>query len=218
MSALASAVSFGGIGERIVGAVSAAPATLAIAGGTLGLHALTLLLPGAFDVLVHSDAGLANGETWRLVTAHLVHLDTAHLAPNLVGLLALGIALERGAGPGTPLVPLALAGLAITLGVVLDPSVGLYCGLSGVLNALFAALCLIGLKSGPRALWGGLLAAGLAKIGWEWGHAPLLTDTLSTGALAWPPHVASHLVGYLAGMAWGTVTLLRDAARRMAHA
>src|SRR5215813_6550864 len=43
----------------------------------------------------YDRVGLANGQLWRLVTAHLVHLGWAHLWPNLLALLLIGGLLEE---------------------------------------------------------------------------------------------------------------------------
>lgn len=204
--------------RSVAGVASAAPATLAVAATMLLAHAATARVAGAFDALVHADAALAAGEAWRLVSAHLVHLDAAHLLPNLVGLLALGLPLERRVGPRALLALLAVAGALVSLGVVLDPAVALYCGLSGALNALFAALCVLASRRTPpgsiaRLLWSALLAAGLAKIGWEWANPALLSGALAAAPTPWPPHVPSHLVGYLVGAAWGLVAARGDGLR-----
>ncbi|KIT17054.1 rhombosortase [Jannaschia aquimarina] len=188
--------------RRIAGAASAAPATVALVLTLLLVHAFTGTDRQAFDTMVHSDHGLASGEVWRLISAHLIHLDPGHLIPNVVGLVALGLPLERRIGTG-PILALALVSSgAISLGVVMDPSVDRYCGLSGVLNTFFAALCLTGIARGPRLFWTVLLTAGLAKIAWEMGHPPLMQSGLS-----WPPHVISHLVGYLVGAMGGAMLI-----------
>ena len=181
--------------------VRAAPATLAIAAVALVIHAASVLVPGTFEALVHSDGGLVAGEMWRAASAHLVHLDAGHLVPNLIGLLALGWPLERRIGSQAIPALLGTAGMAIALGVLLDPATARYCGLSGTLNALFVVLCVEEAREpraggASRALWFALLAGGLSKIGWEWSHAPLLPGTHE-----WPPHALSHLVGYVTGVA-----------------
>ncbi|GFE64675.1 rhombosortase [Litoreibacter roseus] len=180
-------------------AAYAAPATLGFGALVLVVHALTQLAPGSFEIFAHADGDLMEGQVWRLVTAHLVHLDTAHLMPNLIGLFALGIPLERWIGSRKLIWLVCAGGMVISLGVLLDPSIALYCGLSGVLNTLFAALCIYGVQNGSRKLWAALLAAGLAKIGWELTNPPLIS-----GGLDWPPHVLSHLLGYSVGLALAT--------------
>jgi rhomboid protease GluP len=64
-----------------------------------------------------SNAAVAAGQWWRLVTAMTLHADVGHLAANVVaGFLTLGLAMSRW-GPG---VGLLAAGLAGALGNVAD--------------------------------------------------------------------------------------------------
>ncbi len=81
-----------------------------------------------------------NGEYWRLVSGHLVHLGFGHLWPNLVALVIIG-ALFEGVLDNADWWRVSLASAAaIDLGLYLfEPSVIWYVGLSGVLHGFVAA-------------------------------------------------------------------------------
>ena len=56
----------------------------------LAVALVALMAAGWPDGLVHlryDRSGLIDGEVWRVVTAHLVHLNRLHLLLNLLGLL-----------------------------------------------------------------------------------------------------------------------------------
>jgi rhomboid family GlyGly-CTERM serine protease len=140
---------------------------------------------------------IENGQYWRLVSGHLVHLGLGHLWPNLVALVIVG-ALFEGVLGNADLWRVSLASVAaIDLGLyVLEPDVVWYVGLSGVLHGLVAAgalaLCL------GRQTLGFVLAIGLcAKLGFEQLAGPVPFTAASVGG---PVVVASHLYGAAGGL------------------
>jgi membrane associated rhomboid family serine protease len=92
---------------------------------------------GAIPAAVWSEAVLADGEWWRLLTAAFVHGGMLHFAVNLMALIALGRETEMYAGKGLlPLVFLLSALGGSVLGVLMPPdvpSVGSSGGLVGVI-------------------------------------------------------------------------------------
>jgi rhomboid family GlyGly-CTERM serine protease len=166
----------------------------------LGLAALYLLLGPAPSALLWDRAAIAHGQIWRLFTGHLVHVDPNHLLLNLAGFLLLDDFLSRAPG----VTPRRRAGLwlfsmgFVALGLyALDPALSLYAGLSGCLNAPFAALCLL-LWRGNRTPWPlALLLVGFAKPGLEAVGGLTLYSHIS-----WPPVPLAHYLGLLAGIAW----------------
>ena len=88
----------------------------------------------------YDRAGLANGQVWRLITAHLVHLGWAHLWPNLLALLLIGGLLEEFLSPVEWTVASLVTGFAISTGLYLfQPDTHWYVGLSGVLHGSWRA-------------------------------------------------------------------------------
>jgi len=144
---------------------------------------------------------LAAAEPWRAFTAAFVHWSPLHLGANLAGALVVG-ALGYAARLAWPLVLAWLAAWPLTqLGLLVQPALAHYGGLSGVLHAgvAAAALALVVLETGPRRLLGGAVLAGLlSKVALEepWG-APLRPGgggfDIATAPLA-------HATGALAGL------------------
>jgi rhomboid family GlyGly-CTERM serine protease len=188
-----------------------APATLRIGGVLLaGLLLGLSMFEASVNTLLRFDrAGLARGEIWRLASGHFVHLDWQHAALN-VAALALIVALF-----GTLFTPvgwLLLTGCSIAVidaGLWwLEPQIGWYVGLSGVLHGLLAAAALV-LAARRQATGAILLALLVAKLAWEQWLGPLPgSRALVSGRIV----TEAHLYGALGGLA-GTL-LLRMRGRR----
>lgn len=156
------------------------------------------------DTLIFDRERISDGQLWRLVTAHWVHSDLAHIVWNGVALLVLGFVFEPYLGWRT--IPILIAGtLAVDAwlwwGV---PSLQLYCGLSGILNTLLVAGLFLRWRTDPHWV---LLAIGLAaaaKISLETilGVA-VLTDT------TWPALPSAHAAGFVMGLIIGCGSIIR---------
>src|SRR3981081_1671342 len=138
--------------------------------------ALLLLPPLAGEagrVLLRYDrVSLAAGEWWRLLTAHVVHLDTRHALLNGLGLALMWALFARDYSPRqwAPIVLGAMA--AIDAGLWLcDSTVLWYVGSSGALHGVMAAGALAQVRHGERTGWvlAGLLAVKLAYEHWLGG-------------------------------------------------
>ena len=156
----------------------------------------------------YERVAIENGEYWRLVSGHLVHLGLRHLWPNLAALLVIGMLFEdlfRNADWWR--LSAASAG-AIDIGLyVLDPNVLWYVGLSGVLHGLVAAGVLALLVR--RQMLGAVLALGLGgKLVFEQIAGPVPFTAESVGG---PVVVAAHLYGAAGGL---LMELATQAARR----
>ncbi len=160
--------------------------------------------------LRYDRQAIADGQMWRLVSGHLVHLSWMHLLMNLAALLivTLGFGARLFQSWGKVFGIFVLLCLAISAGFWLrNPELEWYVGLSGVLHGLVA---LIAAHLWPRERTAALLlAAGLIiKVSWEQLTGPN-TDLAATigGAVV----VDAHLYGLVAGAA---LALLMLAARR----
>ena len=157
---------------------------------------------------------LAVAEPWRAFSAAFVHWSPLHLAANLAGALVVG-ALGYAARLAWPLGLARVAAWPLTqLGLLVQPALAHYGGLSGVRHAgvAVAALALLVLDTGPRRLLGAAVLTGLLlKLLLEepWG-APLRPGgggfDIATAPLA-------HASGALAGLVCAGLALLltRDA-------
>jgi rhomboid family GlyGly-CTERM serine protease len=167
-----------------------------------GLAALVLLLlapfaiPGAVEQLRYQRDAVANGELWRLATAHLVHHDGAHLALNVAGLAVLWWLFLRDARPAYWVAVVVASASTVAAGLwFLRPDLQWYLGASGVLHGLWAAG---GVAARRRWRLEGdvTLALLAAKLAWEQWHGPL-----SQGVEQLPVIVDAHLHGALGGLA-----------------
>jgi rhomboid family GlyGly-CTERM serine protease len=161
---------------------------------------LLLLLPtlsgeAGRALLRYERAALAGGQWWRLLSAHVVHLDPRHALLNALGLVLVWALFARDYSPKAWLAIALGAIAAIDAGLWLrDSTVQWYVGSSGVLHGLMAAGALAHVRTGERDGW--LLAALLAaKLLYEQG----------VGALPFsgsdPVVVDAHLYGVLGGAA-----------------
>lgn len=86
-----------------------------------------------------------NGEWWRIVTTLFVHTGPLHLLATLIGLIQIGLILERVYGPvAFTAVYLSAGTLASVMSLRTHPvavSVGASGGILGLLGLLIAALC-----------------------------------------------------------------------------
>lgn len=168
-------------------------------GAALLVAAACLLLPSAGgsllrDALRYERAALAAGEYWRLLTAHVVHLDASHAALNTLGLVLIWGLFARDYAPRRWIVIALASILAIDAGLWwLAPQVEWYVGASGVLHGALAAGTLAHLRR--RDFDGWILAAFLiGKLAIEQRVAlPFAGDA--------PVIVAAHLYGAIGGLA-----------------
>lgn len=154
-----------------------------------------MLLHGGGE-LRYDRADILHGEIWRIFTGNFVHANWRHLASDLAGLVlwtALAGYLETRR---SYLILLVGSGLGVGLGLLLlDPQVGWYVGLSGILHGLFAASA-VRLLSHREWLGGlSLLAALALKLLWEQRYGDLGTAKL----LGVPVLVDAHLFGAITG-------------------
>jgi len=144
-------------------------------------------------LLRYERAGLAAGQWWRLLTAHLVHLDLHHALLNAAGLALMWALFERDYSPRQWL-GIALGSIAaIDAGLwVRDSTVLWYVGSSGALHGIMAAGTLAHLRQGERDGWllAGMLLVKLAYEQWL-GALPLSGSD--------PVVVDAHLYGVLGG-------------------
>lgn len=145
--------------------------------------------------LRYDRAALAGGELWRLVTAHLVHLDLHHVLLNCLGLLLMWALFARDYSPRQWLLIVLGSMAVIDAGLALwDSTLRWYLGSSGALHGVMAAGTLAHLRRRERDGW--LLGVFLAgKLLWEqaFGALPLSGSD--------PVVVDAHLFGAAGGLA-----------------
>ena len=145
-------------------------------------------------LLRYDRAALAGGQAWRLLTAHLVHLDLRHTLLNGCGLALMWALFARDYTARQWLLVVLGAVLAIDAGLWLCGStVQWYVGSSGALHGVMAAGALAHLRRREADGWvlAGFLAA---KLVWEQWVGPL---PLAGGVVV----VDAHLYGVIGGAA-----------------
>lgn len=159
--------------------------------------------PDGLMRLRYDRSGLMDGEVWRVLTAHLVHLNRLHLLLNLLGLLLI-CELQWGVLPlrhGIGL--LGFSGAAISASLWwLHPELVWYAGLSGALHGLWAGCVLFGLRPATEAslrsrlpyLAGALLLAAKLLMEFHGGASENTAHLIGGGVVT-----VSHLYGALAG-------------------
>ncbi|HMD27686.1 MAG TPA: rhombosortase [Steroidobacteraceae bacterium] len=175
---------------------------------------LILLLLGAVlglgdsvsALLRYDRSAIAAGGWWRLLTAHIVHLDSHHLILNELGLVLMWSLFAQDYDAVEWCAIVMSGALAISSGLWwLSPRVGWYVGASGVLHSIMAAGAAKHLAERAWDRW--ILFGGLCvKLVWEqWGgHAAALVV------------VDAHLYGAASGFAVGTLLSWRTAIIRLA--
>ncbi|HEY6484318.1 MAG TPA: rhombosortase [Steroidobacteraceae bacterium] len=164
--------------------------------GLCGLLLLPELAGDAARTLMRYDrASIAAGQWWRLLSAHLVHLDLQHAALNTLGLVLMWALFARDYRPVQWLAILVCAAAAIDVGLWLrDSTVAWYVGSSGVLHGVMAAGTLAHLRRRDPIGW--LLAAFLlGKLAFEQLHGALPFTHNSAGVI-----VDAHLFGAAGGL------------------
>src|SRR5262245_29864663 len=118
-------------------------------------------------LLSYDRGGIGQGEWWRLLTAHFVHLDAEHVFLNGLGLVLMWALFARDYSPLRWLAIYLAAGLAVGLGLWwFSPEVEWYVGASGALHGVMTAGTLAHLRR--RDLDGWILAVFIvAKLSYE---------------------------------------------------
>ncbi|SFM36120.1 rhombosortase [Marinobacter zhejiangensis] len=148
---------------------------------------------------------IGQGEYWRLLTGHWVHIDRWHLMVNLVGVWLVWWWTGKAFGPWQWWLTTLVCSLAVSVGLYFfDPTVAWYRGFSGVLFGLFAAGTVVLFPDHPvlalAGLVGGAAKLTLDALGWEALGVGLVSDFRVI-------HQA-HLYGFVSGLLLGAGFLL----------
>src|SRR6185436_13549359 len=145
--------------------------------------------------LSYNRAALAQGEWWRLLTAHFVHLDAEHALLNGLGVVLMWALFARDYSPLRWLAIYLFSALTISAGLwLLNPEVEWYVGASGALHGVMTAGTLAHLRR--RDLDGWILAVFIVgKLAYEQlaGSMPFAGSAHTV--------VDAHLYGAVGGLA-----------------
>jgi rhomboid family GlyGly-CTERM serine protease len=123
--------------------------------------------PAARDAMSYQRAALSDGQWWRLLTAHFVHLDFEHAALNSLGVVLMWALFARDYRPLGWLAIYLVASLVVSAGLwFFSPRVEWYVGASGALHGVMTAGTLAHLRRGDLDGW--ILAVFIVlKLGYE---------------------------------------------------
>ncbi len=182
--------------------------------GTLLLSAcLATYYSALADLLILDRSAVFEGQLWRIVSGHLVHLSDAHLLWDCSVFSVLTFllhCLDRRLVAGVLTSSALVIGLAVVLFI---PQVSHYGGLSGICCALFMAIVtVLRLQVQGPMKWVVNIAtlAFVAKIIAElFSQTTLFVDPDPT----WISLPQVHIAGGLAGTAWAYLFLTKDRLR-----
>lgn len=190
------------------------PRLLVLAG--LGGAAIAVHLGGAATAgwLRYQRAAVLDGDWWRLLTAHLVHLNGGHLFMNLLAWLVIWFYAGRKLNGAQWLASLLCCSLTTGFGLLLvSPGIDWYVGLSGVLHGLLATAALVRWRHGDRSgVW--VLAGLVVKLSWEQLLGPLPGSVAAVGGAV---VVDAHLYGALGGVLAGALIVCRRVPRTVSR-
>jgi rhomboid family GlyGly-CTERM serine protease len=184
------------------------------------LAAMVLLLQFAPADALEYRRALLGAQPWRLISAHLVHVNWTHATINAAALVIVARLFAVDLSPTRQLATLAVAALVISLSLaLLWPSIAWYRGLSGALHALFFAGVTVALLRAPRqasVIWLPLLlvVGGWIKVVFE---EPLGDATPYAAWLGAQVVPQAHLVGAVCGTLIGLTITAADAHRRQSQ-
>lgn len=152
--------------------------------------------------LRYDREGLAEGEIWRLITGHLVHLGPSHMAMDVLALAVLAFVFARFMKPLEALGIFLVSALSIDAGLYfISTSVDWYVGLSGVLHGYWALGCILSFERRQMEAWA-FTALLVAKLGYEALFGPLtLTGEIAAGPVVSVAHAYGAAGGLLYGLA-----------------
>jgi len=179
------------------------------------LHAAAYALPALATAFEYRRALLA-AQPWRLLTAHFVHINWAHVLVNAAAWVVVARLFALELGPSRQVTLVAAASVAIGAGLAFAyPEIAWYRGFSGVLHALFFA---------GATSWAGAAFATAAKgrLGGLWlplalwlgGAIKVVIEQPVAGRaeyadwLGAPTVPQAHLLGSVCGVALGIAFLL----------
>jgi len=176
------------------------------------LIATILVMPqimgdAAFDLFCYDRSAINDGQLWRLLSGHFIHLSWSHLGLNMAGLLLLWLLVRAWVTPKELLLTIFFSGLIISLCLLaLNREILQYAGFSGILHGIWVVGALAGI-SARRGEAYFLMAILISKLAWEQLSGPLPTPVKMSGNFI---AVDAHLYGAIAGLMVASLMLHRN--------
>ena len=169
---------------------------------------LLCLILHAFEtapILRYAKPELQNGEVWRLISAHFVHLTWAHLGMNMGALGLIWLMFAQRYSSLEWLFVIVFSSLYLSLYMYFfDAKIHYFVGFSGTIHGIMIAGCLREWKY-DRLIAVSAIVLTSAKLGWEQIYGALPGSAETAGG---PVLVDSHLYGAIGGVvAFALITL-----------
>lgn len=172
-----------------------------LAAGLIAIVSVALQAVGLDGALAWDRDALADGEIWRFLSGHFVHLGWSHLVLNLAGLALIAWIVGRTWDWWGWLVVGFVCIATIGAGFWwINPELAWYVGLSGLLHGLLAAGLVVGMRRREvESVVLALLVGG--KLAWEQLAGPLPgSEGASGGAVIVDAHLYGAVGGILAAL------------------
>ncbi|SMF55997.1 rhomboid family GlyGly-CTERM serine protease [Alteromonadaceae bacterium Bs31] len=162
-------------------------------------------------LLLYQREAILQGQIWRLLSGHVVHLGWMHTVMNILA-LSLVVWLFRGAlSKASWCIGGSLISLSISISfLALKPHLSYYGGLSGTIHGLITMACIGCLVKDailPRWQAAVVLLLLFAKLFYE--HTPWYNSDFLQEAMDAPVIIDAHLYGAIAGLVIGSLTSLK---------
>jgi rhomboid family GlyGly-CTERM serine protease len=171
----------------------------------LGLLNHFHVMDGNILLTLHFEQdAIANGEYWRLLSGHLVHLNLIHTFMNLGALCLLIIMFWKDLSYREDLSALIFSIFGINIGLYFfHPELTSYVGFSGILHALFIYYFL---KTLPQNKTTSIISVCIIflKVLWEQSSWVDTSETakLIGGSVATMAHLYGGICGLIAGISY----------------
>jgi rhomboid family GlyGly-CTERM serine protease len=159
---------------------------------------LSLAEPMSSQWLMFDRDAINEGQIWRLFSAHFVHLSSAHLLGNALGVVLLAYIAGRSLNNLIGILLLAWCLLVVGIGLYGYASyLERYVGLSGVLHGLLLVAPFLSTFYSRRIATCFLLVI-VAKVAWE--QSSFYDDMSMVGVIGGRVETNAHLLGVIAGL------------------
>lgn len=176
---------------------------------TLTLTCIMLVIavfPQSLDpLLAYRRDAVLNGQLWRLVSCHFVHLNSYHFLLDGAGFLLITFIFQDLLTPRHLITWLLVSAPLCGLMLLLDPHLYSYVGLSGILHGWLVLALIVGFRDAPK-LHAAILAAIVIKLIYE--QTSLYNADYLNQLINGYVYPLAHLYGAVIGLALGLYFLL----------